>query len=217
LPRPFGAALPLAALAVLPLGCAAAGLLSWIAALGVAAGLVFIAFVRGSLAAEALQALRRTADGLLRTGVEPKPQSALLAWRTGEVTSTRNRKILVHSLQGIVRELEGRSLPSAVPLNRAGSRSELGLIRRLSDRLADLDRPVSARGILAVQKLLTDGIASPLYVRERVSELRPALERCLAELDAAPTAPALHARRNGSAGKPAVARVAMSLGTLRPH
>ena len=65
-------------------------------------------------------------------------------------------------------------LPSAVPLNRAGARPHVDLIRALAARLL-APAPVSARGVLLVQELLTDGYHSPLYDRERAGDLRPAL------------------------------------------
>ena len=43
--------------------------------------------------------------------------------------------------------------------------------------------PVSVRGVLLVQELLSDGYGSPLYNRERAADLRPALEECLSALE----------------------------------
>jgi hypothetical protein len=63
------------------------------------------------------------------------------------------------------------------------ARPQAQLIQALADRLDDLSRPVSPRGVLLVEALLTDG-TGPLYARSRADELRAALERCLTELDA---------------------------------
>jgi hypothetical protein len=201
IPRPTRAALPVAALGLVPLALAAGGLLPRSAGLVVAAGCVLLSLVRGSLALLDLSNLRRAADDLLRAGVRAHPQSALLSWRSAELTSDRNRKINARSLRAIARELDGRSLPSAVPLNRAGARPYAEVIRLLAGRLEDLQRAVSARGVLLVQDLLTDGIGSPLYVRARSSELRATLERCLTALDS-PGSPRfrepLSSRSNGS-------------------
>jgi hypothetical protein len=212
-PKPFRAALPLAALGPLPIACALLGVTPWTPALVVAAGFALLACIRGALRADELAAMRRTADGLLRTGVRRNPHSPLLAWRAAELTSDRNRKILSRSLGGVIRELEGRTLPGPSPLNAARARPHLGLIRQLRDRLANFNRPVTERGVVYVQDLLTDGFASPLYARERISDLRGALEHCLAELDGVHSAP--HGRRNGSAGTAAVDRVAATLARSR--
>ncbi len=185
IPRPTQAALPFAAVGLVPLALAAGALLPWSAGLVVAAGCVLLSLVRGSLALLDLSNLRSAADDLLRAGARAHPQSALLSWRSAELTSERNRKINARSLRAIARELDGSSLPSTVPLNRAGSRPYAGAIRVLSDRLDDFHRGVSARGVLLVQDLLTDGTGSPLYVTARGSELRATLERCLTALDSA--------------------------------
>jgi hypothetical protein len=118
------------------------------------------------------RAQRRLADELLLAGAAAYPDS-LLGGRAHELTSERERRMLARSLERTVRELEGRVLPSAVPLNRAGA-----LARRLR-----ADEPVTARGVLLVQEFLGDGHGSPLYNRERVPDVRPALEECLAALE----------------------------------
>ena len=120
---------------------------------------------------------RRRADELLRAGTDE-----MLATRAAELTSLRNRRALARSLEATARELDGRVLPSAVPLNRAGARPHLDLIRALAARLL-APAPVSARGVLLVQELLTDGYHSPLYDRERAGDLRPALEESLSALE----------------------------------
>ena len=94
----------------------------------------------------------------------------------------RHRRALARSLEQIVRELEGRVLPSAVPLNRAGARPHVDLVRALEARLR-ADEPVTPRGVLLVEELLSDAYGSPLYDRERVNDLRPALEESLAALE----------------------------------
>lgn len=66
--------------------------------------------------------LRREADRLLRAGVTPRPSSRLLATRASELTSARERHLLVRSLHAVLRELSGATLPGPSPLNRAGVR-----------------------------------------------------------------------------------------------
>jgi hypothetical protein len=63
--------------------------------------------------------LRREADRLLRAGAQPRPASRLLATRAAELTSERERKLLVRSLHGVLRELAGATFPGPSPLNRA--------------------------------------------------------------------------------------------------
>jgi hypothetical protein len=126
--------------------------------------------------------LRRVADEQLLEGTPPEA-FPLLTWRAAQLTSDRNRRVLARSLSATAADLDARLLPGASPLNRAAARPHAGLIRMLSDRLADLDRPVSAKGVLLVHALLTDG-TGPLYARSRGRDLRAALERCLIELDA---------------------------------
>ena len=124
---------------------------------------------------------RRYADELLRDGADENGPTILSA-RAAELTSPRSRRALARSLERTARELEGRVLPSAIPLNRAGARPHLDLVRALAARLRAAE-PVSARGVLLVQELLTNGYGSPLYDRDRSTDLRPALEECLSALE----------------------------------
>ena len=124
--------------------------------------------------------VRQQADELLLAGAAP--DGSFVSERAVQLTSTRNREALARSLDATVRELEGRVLPSAVPLNRAGSRPQVDLIRTLAARLRALE-PVTPRGVLLVQGLLTDGHASPLYNRERIADLEPTLLQCMSELE----------------------------------
>ncbi len=181
-PCPLRAALPLVALAALAL--AAAEAVAAVDALIVAVGVLLLAGLRAVLASRDRWALRRAADGVIRRGAWPHAQSDLLSWRAAELTGARNRRLLARSVRGVVRELDGSALPSSVPLNRAGARPHVDLVRELAERVGDPRRPVSPLGVVLLDDLLTDGLRSPLYVRERADELAPALERCLDALDA---------------------------------
>ncbi len=119
--------------------------------------------------------------------------SALLTWREAELTSERKRKALARSLRHVVRELEGGVLPGAVPLNRFAARPHVDLIRALAERLAALERTVTAQGMLLAHDFVTDGFGSPLYARERAAELESTVQRCLAALDD----PGVLTRQNG--------------------
>ncbi len=104
------------------------------------------------------------------------PESALLVWRAAELTSARERRICARSLRRIVKELEGRLLPGAVPLNRRGVRPQAPALAALAERVADVSQPVTPGGMLLVHDLLCDAY-SPLYVGANVDKLPSALQR----------------------------------------
>ena len=107
----------------------------------------------------------------------------MLAERYQEVLSTRRRRSLAKSLEGIIRSLDPKLLPGASPLNRPGLWLYVPEIRTLATRVGDLKRPVSRRGMQMVRDLLTDG-GSPLYDRDRVHEIPDTVGRILRALDA---------------------------------
>jgi hypothetical protein len=102
--------------------------------------------------------------------------------RTNGVVSARQRRSLERSLRGIVRNLDPSFLPGASPLNRAGLRLYVPEIQALADRVGDLERPASRRGLDLVRTLLTDG-GSPLYDRDRIAELPVTVKNILVALD----------------------------------
>jgi hypothetical protein len=144
--------------------------------------LAAVALVPVAMAAHDRAVLREHANDLLRAGARVHPDSALLTWREAELTSEGKRKRLARALEQAVSELEGRLLPGPVPLSFA-ARGHADLIRELADRLAAVDRPVTARGMLLAEDFVTDSFGSPLYVPERAEALESTVERCLAALD----------------------------------
>ncbi len=126
-----------------------------------------------------LYATRRAADAelLRRTGPPLR-----LAWRVEELVTPKNRLDLAHTLRSLVREADARYLPSASPVNRIAVRAEAETFLAVAARLADLERPVAARGVLLVDRLLVDGF-SPLYDRERSDELPDYLDAALVALE----------------------------------
>jgi hypothetical protein len=100
----------------------------------------------------------------------------------GRVVSTRKRRSLARSLDGVVRSLDPKRLPGASPLNRRGLWLYVPEIRTLAQRVGDLDRPVSPRGLQLVHDLLTDG-GSPLYDRDRAGEIPETVKRILVALE----------------------------------
>jgi len=128
-----------------------------------------------------LRAAREAADEeLLATGLP----TTLTTWRAAELTSAKNRVELARSVQRLVRMADARYLPGATPLNRLVVREEAEALRSLADRLEDPDRPVTARGMLLLDRLVTDGYG-PLYVPYRAGELHWTLPRIAKSLDAA--------------------------------
>lgn len=139
--------------------------------------------LRRALDAPGRRARRRQADELLLAGVRVNAHSPLLSERAVELTSPRRRRSLARTVDGIARDLDGRVLPGPTPLNRPACRPHLDLIRALATRLRDQRLAVSPRGVLLVEDLLCNGYSSPLYVRERAGQVRPALRICLEALE----------------------------------
>jgi len=97
--------------------------------------------------------------------------------------SARRRKSLARSLEGVVRSLDPKRLPGASPLNRPGLWLYVPEIRALAQRVGDLDRPASRRGLQLVHDLLVDG-GSPLYDRDRASDIPLTVKQILVALEA---------------------------------
>jgi hypothetical protein len=102
--------------------------------------------------------------------------------RTNGVVSARQRRSLEKSLRGILHSLDPKLLPGASPLNRAGVWVYAPEIKALADRVGDLERPASRRGLELVRTLLSDG-GSPLYDRDRATELPETVKRILVALE----------------------------------
>ena len=126
-----------------------------------------------------LAAARRAADAELIGARLPSPR---LAWRTNELVGDGHRLRLAASIADVVHDSESRYLPGASPLNRGAARTEVAALLGLGSRLADTQRPVRPRGVLLVERLLTDS-RSPLYARERSAKLRAAIEEAAAALE----------------------------------
>jgi len=120
--------------------------------------------------------LRRVADRVLRGGARVHPESALLVWRASELTSARERRACARSLRAIFKELDGNTLPGAVPLNRRGVRPYAPVLTAMAARVGDLSRPVTPRAMVLVRDLLGDG-DSPLYSRPNVDRLPETLQQ----------------------------------------
>jgi hypothetical protein len=173
-------------------GAAALGLgvgLAWKWTAAVACGLLFIAACRAIRAALERSRLRTIADEWILWGAAARPSSRLLGWRAGELMSPRLRSTLAHSLARIESETRGKLLPGAVPLNKRALRQELPLLCVLHALLADAARPVSVRGMLLVDRLVTEA-GSPLYASVSDDVLADTLCDALTALEDAPIASA---------------------------
>lgn len=130
-------------------------------------------------ARRALRALRAAADTDLARRDRPPLR---LAWRVEELVGTKNRLDLAHSVRSLVRDARPSYLPSASPFNRLVVRAESDALLVVAARLADLERPVAARGVVLLERLLTDG-SGPLYDRDRVDEFGSTLDTILGALE----------------------------------
>jgi hypothetical protein len=130
-------------------------------------------------ARRALRALRAAADADLARRDRPPLR---LAWRVEELVATKNRLDLAHSVRSLVRDARPSYLPSASPFNRLVVRAESDQLLAVAARLADLERPVAAQGVVLLERLLTDG-SGPLYDRDRVDEFGPTLDTILDALE----------------------------------
>jgi hypothetical protein len=183
--RPLLAALPTlgGALLVLVVGFAAS--IGWQPIVAVALVLTLVGLLNAAWAAVALGRRRRAADEWLLWGATARPSTAL-GWRAAELESPQLRSTLARGLWRIQREVRGGTRPGPVPLNTRALRLHLRLVCSLQERLDDRTRSVSARGMVLVNRLLTEP-GSPLYTCEAQDEvLADALSDALLALDPVP-------------------------------
>jgi hypothetical protein len=138
-----------------------------------------LAPMRSWEARRALRDARRRADEELAATRLPPPR---LAWRAAELVADENRIDLARSLTDVVHAADERLLPAASPIARAAVRACRPQLLALAARLFDVSKPVSARGVLLVDQLLTDG-TGPLYGRVDADRLLAAATHILAVLD----------------------------------
>jgi hypothetical protein len=130
-------------------------------------------------ARRALIAARRAADREILLNAVP---SLRHSWRAAELVVPKNRLELARTVRDVVHEAGLRYAISASPVNRRAVHAESTRLLQLGDRLADLERPVAARGVLLVQHLLAGG-SSPLYDTEHPEALRFHVEAALEALE----------------------------------
>lgn len=139
-----------------------------------------LAPVRSWEARRALRGARRRADEELAATRLPPPR---LAWRAAELVANDNRVDLARSLTDVVHAADERLLPAAAPIARAAVRECRPQLLAIAARLFDVSKPVPARGVLLVERLLTDG-SGPLYGRGDAERLLAGATDILALLDA---------------------------------
>src|SRR5689334_7088413 len=138
-----------------------------------------LAPVRSWEARRALRGARRRADEELAATRLPPPR---LAWRAAELVADENRIDLARSLTGVVHAADERLLPAASPIARSAVRACRPQLLAIAARLFEVSKSVSARGVLLVERLLTDG-SGPLYGRGDEERLLKAATNILLALD----------------------------------
>jgi hypothetical protein len=182
-PRPLPAAFPSAALACIALGAGLAAGASLDVLLVAPVSLALFGAVQAGRRWNERRRQRAAADAWIARAGGYRIVS--YSWRVDELTSARERRLLARSLRSVLDALSRTRMPGAVPLNRVALRPHEALLARLADRLAQLERPVSAAGILQVHRLLTNP-DSPLYARPPAGEAAAVwgtLEAVLASLE----------------------------------
>jgi hypothetical protein len=140
-----------------------------------------LAPVRSWEARRALRSARRRADEELAATRLPPPR---LAWRAAELVADENRIDLARSLTDVVHAADERLLPAASPIARAAVRACRPQLLAIAARLFEVSKPVPPRGVVLVERLLTDG-SGPLYGRGDAERLLKATTNLLAVLEGA--------------------------------
>src|SRR5689334_13248066 len=138
-----------------------------------------LAPVRSWEARRALRGARRRADEELSATKLPPPR---LAWRAVELVADENRIALARSLTDVVHAADERLLPTASPIARAAVRACRPQLLAIAGRLFDVATPVSPRGVLLVEGMLTNG-SGPLYGHADAERLLVAATSILVVLD----------------------------------
>ena len=138
-----------------------------------------LAPVRSWEARRALRGARRRADDEPAETRLPPPR---LAWRAAELVADDHRTDLARSLTDVVHAADERLLPAASPIARAAVRGCRPQLLAIAARLFEVSKPVPPRGVILVERLLTNG-SGPLYGRGDPERLLVAAAGILAVLD----------------------------------
>jgi len=136
-----------------------------------------LAPLRAWEARRALRAERLRADDELAEARLPSPRHA---WRIEELVSDENRVRIARRLTDTVHAADERLLPGARPINRGAVRECRAELLELAARVFDTRRPVAARGIVLLERMLERGAlygsGSPAQLRAAALTARDALE-----------------------------------------
>jgi hypothetical protein len=108
-----------------------------------------------------------------------------LAMRAAQLERTRHRRSLAWTLRGFVDEACGPrppALATAIVISHAQIRAHADSVLALAARL-DSPQPASAAGIAIAQRLVTDALASPLYVSGNPERLRALARAAITKMD----------------------------------
>jgi hypothetical protein len=181
LPRPGRAALVFSALVVAALALDVDPRLPWEAGIVAAGFFAAAGTVRTVREHRELVGVRHAADRLIVHAPRSRDASALVRWRSEELTTRVSRDGLRREVDRLRRSLDPARLPSASPVRRPAARGSDDLLEELAMRLGDA-RPISARGILLAQAFLRDP-ESPLYTEANALLLPRTLRRILGALE----------------------------------
>ncbi len=122
----------------------------------------------------------------LAGGADPasSPERAL---RASQLTSERRRRQLSRTLKRTLAEARGPSVTRALVtiINRRAVLDAADAIQALIDRLSSHE-PVTVKGMALAERIITDGVSSPLYGRAEPGTLRRLVLVATSELDPTP-------------------------------
>jgi len=128
---------------------------------------------------------RNTLDAALAGGTE-RTRRPELALRADQLERPRHRRSLARTLRAFVDEASGPKPPvraTAIVISRAQIRAHADSVLALAARL-DSQQPAGAAGIAIAQRLVTDALASPLYVSRDPKLLKALVDSAIAKMDA---------------------------------
>ena len=127
---------------------------------------------------------RNALDAALAGGSE-RTRRPELAMRAAQLERPRHRRSLARTLRGFVDEATGPRPPAratAIVISREEIRAQADSLLALAARL-DSQQPARAPGVAIAQRLVTDAIASPLYVAGDPKLLGALAHAAIAKMD----------------------------------
>src|SRR5437762_3354310 len=128
-------------------------------------------------ARRAIRAERARVDAELAEARLPSPRHA---WRIEELIADENRLRLARQLTDVVHASDESRLPNARPFNRGAVRESRAELLDIAARLFDTRRPVAARGVVLLERMLGGGTlygnGRSIQLRVEAANVREALE-----------------------------------------